>query len=481
MGTRGTGQGIGLVLGLLACLAVGCVGGDTGINPPPPRDYVVQPEVAAVGENPPIGKPAAAPAPSGLSRKAPAPNQRDAPSVFDPVQPTSPSTRYERPVAKADREPGRFARIGIQRAVTTRLLDELPNATVRSAHLDDADVPVIKPGTRSFVNPYAPAGNRRLNQRLVWSDGKRFQWRQRSALALPVPATLTYELEVPPASALTFDLAIGARVGSGKVRVAVEIQDAEPGNDSAAPTEAWTHSQASAPLHRLKRWTSQSVDLRAWAGRKVKLSIKTQTDEQSTSRLVAFLAQPVVMTEVHEDITREVARSATGLDVADNVLLIVVDAQRADSIGQVRESAGLPRLFEWMETLVADGLELTGAYSAGNQTRLSTFAFLQSQLPTAGRFHKVRWNYSKQERADYYAADPPLLARLLGGLGYRTVAVANNLFLFGNLKLSLDAGFDDTMDHRHNTKDTDLITESATDWLRANHQDRFFMTVNYNA
>ncbi len=59
--------------------------------------------------------------------------------------------------------------------------------------------------------------------------------------------------------------------------------------------------------------------------------------------------------------------------------------------------------------------------------------------------------------------------------------MSNNLFLFGNLKLSLDAGFDDTIDHRHNTKDTELITESASRWLREHKRERFFMMVNYNA
>jgi len=378
---------------------------------------------------------------------------------------------------KVDQEPFRFDRIGSQEVVTKRLLDELPNAKIESIRLEKPGFQVVRSGKRSYSNPWAGPGSRGLDHRTVWTDGRRHQWALRSSLALPVPTKITWTIKVPPGSMLRFDTATGSRVtASEPVNLEVSVQ---PTGKSKA-TRLWSERVVPKPIHKLKRWSAQEIDLSAYAGREVALTLSARTDTQTRGyRYTSFFYEPSIVTRVTDEATRAASTQATGMDVMDNVLLIVVDAQRADSIGDPRKR--LPRLFPAMESLVDDGMHFARASSVGNQTRLSTFAMLSSQYPTYGKFHKVRWNYSNAEKAAFYDGDPPLLPRVLRGLGYRSIGVANNLFVFGNLKLSLDASFDEFIDHRHNTKDTAWITETATSWIQKHYKERWFMMLNYNA
>ena len=348
-----------------------------------------------------------------------------------------------------------------------------------SPHLDGpTPLEVLRSGKRAYRNPWGTGANRAVDHRTVWTDGQRAAWSLRASLALPVPATVSWDLDVPPGGVLTFGAAVGARVGSDSPVLLLATVTPEGGE----PTRIWSRLEARPPrLQRLKSWTEHALPLADWAGQRVTLTLGAQrTTAGRGYRHTAFFGEPSITVRARDVVTRQAAERATGLDLAYNVLLIIVDAQRADSIGAVREEAERPPLFPAMERLAAEGVTFKQAFSVGNQTRLSTFAFLTSQYPGYGRYHHARWNYSPAQKAAFYNGDPPLLPRLLRLLGYRTVGVANNLFVFGNMQLSLDAGFDRYIDHRHMTRDTAWITESAVSWLRDHASERWFMMLNYN-
>ena len=134
------------------------------------------------------------------------------------------------------------------------------------------------------------------------------------------------------------------------------------------------------------------------------------------AQMTAFFAEPVITTTDPE---------GGRLDAADNILLVVVDSMRADTVGADRHKS-LPPLFPTMEKLVADGTNFRRAYTVGNQTRLSTFAFLSGQSPRYGRFYSWEWDLSPQQRSRFHAANPPLLARVLRKAGYRTAAIGKS-------------------------------------------------------
>ena len=452
----------------LGAAVAGCVGGDTGVNPPPARLR------AAVDAGPPpaadvqgadggtdASGPDAEPEPTGVAEPDP---------VTDPVTDPEPVAPEARP--EDERDPDRFQRIGTQWAVTTQLLDRLPNATVASPHIKPGR-DVVPQGPHHYRNPWAQGPHTELDQRTVWGAGTRWEIGLRAALVLPAPGHVEWPLGVlPPHSALAFDTIVGTRAGPREpVRITVQVNG----------EELLSIERSSVPMHRLRQWHPVRVDLAQFAGQRVTLRLAVSPVVPGAGwRHTAFFAEPVILTEASHPEAREASRAATGLDVADNILLIIVDAQRADTIGPERVRRGLPAMYPVMERLVADGTTFTQAFSVGNQTRLSTYAMWTGNLPTLARFHQTRWRYSDRKKADFYAGRPALLPRLLRRLGYRTMGVGNNAFFFGNNEISLDIGMDRWIDHRRAPEDTGWITETAVDWLRTHRDERFFLTVNYN-
>ncbi|MBT9558976.1 MAG: sulfatase [Myxococcales bacterium] len=365
--------------------------------------------------------------------------------------------------------------------VVISLLDTFQPTNVSSPHFDGdpESFEVLPEGKRSFANPWVPRGAGRFNRRVVWTNGDRHEWSLRSALTLPAPATASWTFTVPARGAFTTDVAIGTRVSSnGPVTVALTVTPvAPPGESAAAPLGLFRQAFEAGPVHKMKAWNPVHVDLAAWAGREVTLQLSLAVPEGERGyRYTGFFTTPSIVTR-----DAGATSAASGSDDPPNVLLLVVDAQRADTIGHSRETRKvLPRLFPTMETFVGAGFEFSKAFSVGNQTRLSTYAFLAGQLPTYGAWHLTRWNYPPAVKAEYYERRPPLITQLLAARGYRTAAIANNLFLFGNMDVSVDVGFDAVVDHRHGTSDTEWITESALSWLTANKDRRWFLMVNYN-
>ena len=449
------------LISVLMCSAVaGCVSGDSGVNPPPAREAAAPPDVRVT------------PAARALKPLVRAP-RASGPTVFDPVV-VPDRDRFRRAQPRAQRDAERIARIGAQRVITHRLLDQLAVARAHSPHLTPGEV-VIRQGKRAYRNPWVEGPLAGLDQRTVWTDGATAMWRLRAALVLPAPGEVVWPLELPAGAELRFGWALGGRVpNAGPATLTVHINRV-----GETPVLLWEQTIEARPIHRLKAWTDEALDLSAYAGQSVELRLGvTSPTAGKGHRQTAFFAEPNIVVNTDSAATRAAARARTGLDVADNIIVIIVDAQRADTVGVTRNR--LPSFLPVMEAMAAEGAQLSRAYSVGNQTRLSTFALLSSQYPTYGHYHHVRWNFSEEQKATFYDADPPLLPRVLRELGYRTAGIANNLFLFGNLDLSLDGGFDHFIDHRHQTKDTAWITESTVDWLKAHHDERFFLMVNYN-
>ena len=169
-----------------------------------------------------------------------------------------------------------------------------------------------------------------------------------------------------------------------------------------------------------------------------------------------------------------------------NLLLIVVDSQRADTVGPGATEAGRSAIFPAMERLYERGTGFRHAFSAGNLTRLSTFAFLTGQTPRFGRFHSTAWDLTPDDKARFYSGEPSLLGATLRAHGYRSAAIGNDVFLFGHLDIGLDADFDTVWDYRNSTDDTPWMTDRAIAWLEARQKapdsaTPFFLLVNYNA
>ncbi|MFT5434186.1 MAG: hypothetical protein ACI9OJ_004899, partial [Myxococcota bacterium] len=447
-----------LGLALLAGLWVGCIDAGSVDNPPPLRPATIR---------------SAAAAKKATDRPVESTPEPHPHVELDPVEATEdpsdpePTPEPPRPALNAGEQKHR---------VVMDLLDTLQVDAVESPHAKKR--PIMPPGKRSYLDPWR---KNPFIYKTIWSDGGRAQFALRSALTLPAPGTATWSVDVPAGGVLRFGLAAGARVPRGESVVISVSVTTDAGTPEATRSEIFKRDEASKSLHKLKWWTEHRVDLNAFAGQTVELEFSAH-HPAAGFRYTAFFAEPAI-TAPAEPTAATPANTEPPTEPPSeppNVLFIVVDAMRGDLIGPKRKNRSLPRLFDASESVIDEGAVATRAFSVGNQTRLSTYAFLSAQYPAYGLYANRRWAYSDRQRAEFYAAKPPLLPILLREQGYRTMGVANNLFVFGNLELSFDMGFDRFIDHRHGTKDTAWITETASQWIAENADQRWFLMVNYN-
>lgn len=157
-----------------------------------------------------------------------------------------------------------------------------------------------------------------------------------------------------------------------------------------------------------------------------------------------------------------------------HVLLIVVDALRADHVGCYRDS-GESRTPS-IDGLAREGVRFSNAISQASWTRASVTSLMTGLYPTQhGLVDRV-----KQRRAggaSIGALDPsiPTLAEILSAGGFATAA-----FLAGNANLKPAFGTTRGFDHLvwHPTADGSVLAEELAHWLREGRLERTFSYVH---
>ena len=247
--------------------------------------------------------------------------------------------------------------------------------------------------------------------------------------------------------------------GEGKITVSVYID--------GRPTWAQGVALQTRSVETLQPFSPWQADLPVPAGRVFDLVFDIHGPLSPANRII--IAEPVISGFDSGDPSRE----------DRNVLLIIVDAMRGDTVGSGRQlpTSVAPTMDAWM----AGGVGYSRAMSVSNQTRASTLALLQAQPPSVGQFHATSWQLKAARKARYYASKPPLLTRRLAQTGHRIAHIGHNRFLWASAPIGLDHGFDQVVDVRAMTEDTTRITDEAIQWLRRRHEERFFLTVNYTA
>ena len=374
--------------------------------------------------------------------------------------------------AAAQSATSRAVRVGNQTAISTHLIDELPHAVIESPHLA-SDHPIVSESTRIYRNPWASGRHAALNVRTVWPLGGADKWVMRSAVTLPVNSTTTWPVHFQPGSLLTFDMAIGSWTTPFET-VQLRLEARGEGEWSTV----WSSQQIASPLYRLAAWNNIRVDLSELSGPGFLRLIATSRSGGNEYKAVILLAEPVIQVPS----TTVGIRKTSVPRHAENMLVVLVDGLRSDTCGTRRiktyQTPPLPSL----EALLQKGTSFSNTFSTTNLSRAGTLSVLSSQTPQFGGFHNVKWIYPKAVKRDFYRANTALLTTALRGQGYRTAAFGHNRYLIGNIKRSLDIDFDTVIDYRTDrTPDESWIVTTATNWIRAHQDERWFAMVHLYA
>ena len=192
-----------------------------------------------------------------------------------------------------------------------------------------------------------------------------------------------------------------------------------------------------------RRWIDLAVDVSRLAGSDATLRLETETaGPGETSGLFALWSRPVLY-------------DAAEAHARPNLLLITIDALRADHLGAYGYSRPTtPRL----DQLAADGVRFAAAFTSGPMTLPSVGQlFTSSPFPAPTR--------------------PTLVSSLFAGGVVRTKAIVNNLYLFQWLALASRDPFDSITEAW--SWRADRISRNALQWIDQRPGEPFALYLHY--
>lgn len=295
---------------------------------------------------------------------------------------------------------------------------------------------------------------------------------QRESLVVAAPATVRFKLRVPAGAKLR--LAPGV-IGNGEVSFSIGFH-----SDGGVlhPLGAITLRGPS------KQFSDWSIDLQAAGVADKDGELELSCESKSHEPAIALWGDPVV-----------VAPKASRLPY--NVLFIIVDAMRSDTIAaahdadedRARKFAQTPALEAWIDAipevapeldkLAASGAIWPHSWSAAMWTRPSTVALLTGQRASHTGLEVLALELLGDQRQRFYASQPPLLPLFMRRAGASTAAIVNNMYLSGSVGVGVDCGFETVIDHRLKALDTRRITRDALRFLEAQGTQRFLLLLNY--
>jgi arylsulfatase A-like enzyme len=323
---------------------------------------------------------------------------------------------------------------------------------------------------------------------------------QRESIVLTAPGSVTFPVELPEGARVTF----GAGSANASRKTLLFRVSFVPTSGAAVPA-----CETRVPPSRARLWTDVTCDFAAAAGRPGTLTlgvsqVEPTADEAPRKRVhaeggpsedallegagqtpVALFGQPTVW--------------GKSSDVPYNVLWVVVDALRPDVVASFHDDARdekmlaaesppleallpkIPGLMPTLDGLASSSVIFRTATSAASWTRPGTLAMLSGARSSELGIETKNWVLDGDAVGRFYASSPPLLPLLLRRRGVAVEAFVNNYFLVGYTPIGIDMAFEQVVDHRYRTKDTEEVTKSALAFLSARRDTRFFAFVNYNS
>lgn len=324
---------------------------------------------------------------------------------------------------------------------------------------------------------------------------------QRESIVLTAPGTVSFPLELPEGARITFG---AGSVNASKKTLLFQVSFVPSSGAPVAPCETRV------PPARARLWTDVTCDFAAAAGRSGTLSLSVTPVEPTAEEAPRKRVQATEGAPREDALLEGTGQTPVVLfgqptvwgktsEVPYNVLWVVVDALRPDVIASFHDDARdtkmlgaesppldallpkIPGLMPTIDALAASSVLFRTATSAASWTRPGTLAMLSGARSSELGIETKNWVLDGDAVGRFYASTPPLLPLLLRRRGVAVEAFVNNYFLVGYTPIGIDMAFEQVVDHRYRTKDTEEVTKSALGFLAAHQDTRFFAFVNYNS
>ena len=266
----------------------------------------------------------------------------------------------------------------------------------------------------------------------------------RYALFAPAHTTITFPVRTPSDATLDFSYALARDCSTESqvtFRISVEADGLPPSElfsrTLAAEASAWS-------------WHQQRIDLTAYAGKRVRLSLETSSPGP---RAYGLWGNPVI------DTPRE-------KDGPPNVVLIGLDTLRADRLsvfGYSRDTS--PHL----NALAADGVAFSQAISTTNWTTPAFASIFTGVVPSR---HQLVLDNSPITQL---SPNLESLASRFRVAGWTTGAIMSKDTLYDR---GLDQGFDSFFNVPVPLPSTEATLSKALSWLDKNQNRRFFLFLH---
>jgi len=276
----------------------------------------------------------------------------------------------------------------------------------------------------------------------------------RLSLFAPVPSSFTFGVRVPAGGVLQVGTGVAANGPRGVVSFDVVIS-------ARGGREQRLHRVLVQPTQR-HQWQDHRVDLSRFAGREVRLTLRTTGPDGA----FAFWSNPTIWPG---------GAAAPGR----NIVFVLIDTLRADAL---QTAGGRYPVTPTIDGLAATGAVFTQATALASWTRPSMVSMFTSEhVGRLGPYLARASVFPKYQRRKLYREWPRLLTRHLRRQGYWTEAIGNNFYLPGFTRVGFDRCYDRVTDIRHHLLDTPAVTRGALRFLRAYQKRPFFLYLHYNA
>ncbi|MCZ7582470.1 MAG: sulfatase [Deltaproteobacteria bacterium] len=171
---------------------------------------------------------------------------------------------------------------------------------------------------------------------------------------------------------------------------------------------------------------------------------------------------------------------------AFNVLVVIVDALRADAVGAYGYGR---RTTPNIDALAAEGLLVERAYAPSNFTRGSVTALYTGRYASTLGIPLARWDLSGTEKAAFRrlttSGEPAdlfmdSLPRRLARRGYVTAHIGSNPFIQEGTDIGAALGFSRTASFNLRRFDTEAIASQSLEFIRRNALRPFFLAIHFN-